>query len=93
MFCLRRFVAEGGGLYTSRSDDDATGDCDRLLLVAAGTAASAQRNHVELFKNGGFICLSVESSSFELRVCHRLASSAEKRTLSFILHQAVVTKA
>ena len=73
MICLRRFVEEGG-LYTSRRDHDATGDCDRLvhvlLLVAAGTAVTAQRNHVELFENGEFVCSPMESSSFELRVCH-----------------------
>ena len=38
---------------------DATGKYDRLmhvlLLVVAETAATAQRNHVELFENGGFI--------------------------------------
>ena len=67
-----------------------------LLLVAAGTAATVQRNHVELFENGGFVCSSMESSNFELRVCHHpasLESSAEKRTSSFMLDQAVVVKA
>ena len=39
------------------------------MLVAAGTIATAQRNPVELFENGGFVslvCSSAASSGFEL---------------------------
>ena len=48
-----------------------------LLLVAAGTTATGQRNPVELFEIGGFVshvCSSMARSGFELYLSDELAS-------------------